>query len=209
MKFKIVLTLLLSTFLGLQLQAQEENKYKNSIGLQSDVVIIENSGYSKLGPPIYYRSNPLLLLTYNRQINDRFSVGGTLGYSGRSIYRYGTRPKGKKIFDENQQHINVELFSRIKLFEVDEFQVYGRPVVGYNLLKKDEEVFYEALNVSADIGLRYTFLNRFNIMLEKELVYFNQVWAFPSAFLLASDSNSVFGLNTALRSFRAGLSFNF
>ena len=187
MKFKIVLILFLSIFLGLQLQAQEENKYKNSIGIACNF----NSDKIFYTPIDFYRTKPRFLLYFNREINQLFSLGTSIGYTKKALIGSSRMSR-----TENQQHINVELFSRIRLFEEGDFQIYGRPVVGYNLLEIDEEAFYKALNISADIGLRYTLFSRINIMLEKELVYFNAI-------------NSTFELNSVLKDFRAGLSIGF
>ena len=97
----------------------------------------------------------------------------SLGYTKKSIHSIGSfSSAGKKIFDGNQQHINLELFSRIRLFEEGDFQIFGRPVLGYNLLKKEGTLFYEALNISVDLGLKYTFFNRMNVLLGKELIVF-------------------------------------
>lgn len=187
MKYRIALIVFLSFFLGLQLQAQETSILKNSIGIASNV----NSDKTFYTPVDFYRREPRFLLYYSREIKQLFSLGMSIGYTEKALYGSSITSKS-----ENQQHINVELFSRIRLFEEGDFQIYGRPVVGYNLLEVDEKAFIRALNVSADIGLRYTLFSRINIMLEKELVYFNPI-------------NSAFRLNSVLKDFRAGLSIDF
>lgn len=187
MKYRIALIVFLSFFLGLQLQAQDTSNLKNSIGIVSNI----NSDKIFITPIDFYRREPRFLLYYSREIKQLFSLGMSIGYTGKVLQ--GT---SRVTLSENQHHINVELFSRIRLFEEGDFQIYGRPVVGYNLLEVDEEAFIKALDVSADIGLRYTLFSRINIMLEKELVYFNTI-------------NSAFGLNSVLKDFRAGLSIDF
>ena len=202
MKYRIALFVFLSFFLGLKLQAQETSNLKNSIGIQSNFEIRHSviSSYS-----IGYRTYPRLLFYFNSQLNDRFSMGVSLGFSRKSIYRYIIFPNWKRTFDEYQQHRYVELFSRIRLYGADNVEVYARPVLGYDLLEKDYKPVNKALNVSTDVGFKYTFFKRFNFILEKELIYFRYFWHSP----FYNDKSKILRIDSLISGFRTGISFQF
>lgn len=207
MKYRIALIVFLCFFLGLKLQAQEASNLKNSIGIASN---INSDRYFYGHGPIYiFRAKPRFLLYYSRQIKQQFSLGMSVGYTKKSIHTIGN-PFRTNIFDGNQQHINVEFFSRIRLFEEGDFQMFGRPVLGYNLLKREGALFHEALNVSMDLGFKYTFFNRMNVLLGKELIVFRSLLQedrYDS--ITRSYPQNKITFNSLLNSFRLGFSLDF
>ena len=161
MNVKYPLIALLAILFSVHSYAQEEIIKKNSLGITTDFDFSSESSF--IEKPQEY----LISMYVNRKINSRFSLGLNAGFSREKVI-YDDFGLSYSVY----KHYGLELFSRVVLYNTEIFNLYARPMVGYQLSNIEN---YSLFKAGMDLGFACTLAPRLNLILEKEIGSYNSI----------------------------------